>query len=177
METRLESETPQTSCSSPLRGARLFPTMTSQPWRRLRFALLLVGIGIGAIHATTGSLAATGGDSTGDWAVGGIATGEATFEGILLEWGPLAGFVFVEIPPVGVGPRQAPSFVRQGRFLRFDTEVDLRVLDARGATVHRSTSKALDLAELPSTTVLVQATGLESRATRTFKISNLHQGN
>lgn len=139
--------------------------------------LVLAWIGTGTLHASTGSQAAAGGSPSGDWVVGGIASGDATIDGILLDWGPLAGLVLVEVPPVGVGPRQAPSFVRQGRFLRFDTEVDLRVLDARGATLHRSTSKALDLAELPSTTVLVQATGLESRATRTFKISNLHQGN
>lgn len=173
----MESETPQPSFSFPPLGGPPFPTKAGRPWQPLRSVLLAVGIGIGAIHATTGALAAAGGDSTGDWAVGGIVSGLATIDGFLLEWGPLAGFVFVEVPPVGVAPRQAPSFVRQGRFLRFDAEVDLRVLDARGATLHRSTSKALDLAELPSTTVLVQATGLESRATRTFKISNLHQGN
>lgn len=173
----MESETPQTSCSSPPLGGRPFPPKASRPWKPLRSALLAVGLGIGAIQATTGSLAAAGGDSTGDWAVGGIVSGQTSLDGILLEWGPLAGFLFVEVPPVGVGTRHAPSFVRQGRFLRFDVEVDLRVLDARGATLHRSTSRALDLAELPPTTVLVQATGLESRATRTFKISNLHQGN
>lgn len=139
--------------------------------------LAALAFGAGALHATTGSLAAAGGSSAGDWAVGGIVVGEQALDSILLEWGPLAGAVLVELPPVGVGPRSAPSFVRQGRFLRFDREVDLRVLDARGATLFRSTSNVLDLGELPPSTVLVQATGIDSRTTKTFKISNLHQGN
>lgn len=173
----MESETPHISSFSPIAASRVFPTKATKSGRSpLLSALVVVGIGVGAIHATTGSLAAAGGAAAGDWVVGGIVTGQATIDGILLEWGPLAGSVLVEVPPVGVGPHRAPSFVRQGRFLRFDREVELRVLDARGATLHRSTSHVLDLGELPPATVLVQATGIESRTTRTFKISNLHQG-
>lgn len=154
-ETRLEAQTPQ----------------------HVRSLLLAALTAAGALHALPGSLSAAGGNASGDWAVGGLVAGEGMIDGVLVEWGPLAGFVFMEVPPVGVTPRQAPSFQSQGRFLRFDTRVELRVLDARGVTLHRSISDVLDLAELPSTTVFVQATGVESRAVRTFQISNLHQGN
>lgn len=132
-------------------------------------------LGLG-IQASSGSLASAGGNLAGDWAVGGINAGEAWQDGILLEWGPLAGSVLVELPPVGVHARRAPAYLRRGRLMRFDTEVELRVLDARGAVLHSAVSRDLDLAKLPSGTVLVQATGIESRTTKTFRISNLNSG-
>jgi len=109
---------------------------------------------------------------SGDWVVGNVTQGDAGPDSIRVEWGALAGTVLVEQPAVGVQVPRKLAIVRDGRLLRFGRVVEVRVRDVRGSLLAHESTDALDLADLPPRTVLVQATDPVTGSTTTFRLAN-----